>query len=418
MDRAGLTGRGGAGFPAARKMRAVAAAGHAAAGRGRIGERGGPVVVANGAESEPASAKDITLLSQVPHLVLDGIALAAEAVSASDAYLCVGGSANLAGGGVPDLVSRLESAVAERQRAGIDRVPVRIAEVPRGYVTSEESALVHFLNGGPALPTYVPPRPFERGVHGRRTLVNNVETLAHMALIGRYGAAWFRGVGTAAEPGSALFSVSGAVTRPGVYEAALGTPIRELLALAGGTRQPAQAVLAGGYFGGWLPAAAVDLPAADADLRGAGALLGAGIVVVLPPAACGLAETARVARYLAGESAGQCGPCVNGLPAIAGAIERIAYGGGGARVHQELTQLIALVEGRGACHHPDGAARLVASALRVFAPDLRRHRSGPCQHAGAPPVLAVPGQRRKSERRDETRRGNARRDNARRGRAR
>ena len=383
MDRAGLTGRGGAGFPAARKMRAVTAG-----QRGRAGARSRAILVANAAESEPASAKDMTLLSLAPHLVLDGIALAATAVSASDAYLCVGSRA-------PDLVRKLEMAVAERRRAGLGEVPVRVVAVPPGYVSSEESAIVHFLNGGPALPTFVPPRPFERGVRGRRTLVNNAETLAQMALIGRYGAEWFRAVGTRKEPGSALFTVCGAVAQPGVYEAALGTPIRDLLELAGGPSQPIQAILAGGYFGGWLPATAVSLPATDRDLRAAGAGLGAGVFAALPAAACGLAETARLARYLAGESAGQCGPCRNGLPAIASTIEQIAHRGGGARAHQALTRFIGLVEGRGACHHPDGAARLVATAARVFAEDVRRHRGGPCPHAGDPAMLPVPRRERR-----------------------
>lgn len=383
VGRAGLTGRGGAAFPTAAKMRAVAGGGLNAGQRGRFAGRGGAVVVANAAESEPASAKDVTLLGRSPHLVLDGIALAAAAVSAGEAYLCVSGA-------VTGLAAELERAVADRQRAGIDQVPVRVTEIPHGYVSSEESALVHHLNGGPAVPTFVPPRPFDRGVHGRRTLVNNAETLAHMALIGRYGADWFRAIGTPEAPGSALFTVCGAVARPGVYEAALGTPVGELLELAGGARQPVQAILAGGYFGGWLPAAATGLPATAGDLRNAGACIGSGVVAALPAAACGLAETARLARYLAAESAGQCGPCLNGLPAIAATVEEIAFRGGGARAHQTLTQLISLVEGRGACHHPDGAARLVASALRVFAEDLRRHRSGPCRNTRAPAVLPVP----------------------------
>jgi len=368
-------------------MRAVADVRAAAGRRGA----GSAVVVANAAESEPASAKDITLLERAPHLVLDGIALAAAAVSARNAYLCVGAAAR-------HLVGQLETAVLARRRAGLDEVPVRIAEVPPGYVTSEETALIHFLNGGTAKPTFVPPRPYDRGVRGRRTLVNNAETLAQMALIGRYGADWFRAVGTAGAPGSALLSICGAVARPGVYEAALGTPVKALVELAGGARQPVQAILTGGYFGAWLPAAAIGLPATDRDLRKAGASLGAGVIAVLPASACGLAETARVARYLAGQSSGQCGPCVNGLPAIASALEQIAFRGGGARAHQALTQFIALVEGRGACHHPDGVARLVATALRVFAEDLRRHRGGPCRNASGPAVLPVPAGRREERR--------------------
>jgi NADH:ubiquinone oxidoreductase subunit F (NADH-binding) len=376
IERAGLTGRGGAGFPTARKMRAVA-------GQRRRG--GAPVVVANGVESEPASGKDALLLSQSPHLVLDGIAAAAAAVGAGEAYLCVEG-------GHPRRAGQLSAAIKDRAQAGIDEAAVQLMALPGRYVASEESALVNFLNGGPAVPVYVPPRPFERGVGGRPTLVNNVETLAHVALIARYGPDWFCSVGTQAAPGSALLTISGAVRRPGVYEVALGTRLGDLIALAGGAAEPPQAILAGGYFGGWLPLpAAVDVPASHPGLRSAGAALGAGVLIVLPGSACGVAETARVFRYLAGQSAGQCGPCTYGLPAIADALDHIAWHGGDERAGAWLRRLLPLVEGRGACHLPDGAVALAASAVRVFGADLERHlRDGPCQRVTRASVLAVP----------------------------
>jgi NADH:ubiquinone oxidoreductase subunit F (NADH-binding) len=379
VERAGLTGRGGAAFPAARKMRAVTGADR----RGR--RRGGAVLIANGAESEPASGKDSILLRQSPHLVLDGIALAAGAVGAATAYLCVDGA-------VPGRVDGLLAAVAERRQAGLAEAAVRVVAVPGGFVASEESALVNFLNGGPAVPVYVPPRPFERGVGGQATLVNNVETLAHMALIARYGAEWFGAVGTLAAPGSALVTIGGAVGRPGVYEIALGRPAGELIELAGGPAEPLQAILAGGYFGGWLslPAAAA-VPVSPPGLRSAGASFGAGVLIALPADCCGLAETARVLRYLAGQSAGQCGPCTFGLPAIADALAHLAWQGRDERAAEWLRYLLPLVDKRGACHFPDGAVALVASALRVFAHDLQRHLSrGPCPAANRPPVLPIP----------------------------
>ena len=377
-ERSGLTGRGGAAYPAGRKLRAV---------RERAGLRGA-VVIANGMESEPASAKDAALLARAPHLVLDGIALAAEATAARAAYLCVRR---------PAQADALAAAVAER--AGRDQVPVQLVLVPERYVASAESSLVRFINGGPALPGFTPPRPFERGVRGRPTLVSNVETLANLALISRRGAGWFRSAGTPAEPGSALVTVSGAARWPGVYEIALGTPVRDVLALAGGTDEVGgvQAVLAGGFFGRWLPGgAALGAPAAPEALRAAGASFGAGIFLILPAGGCGLAETARVVRYLAGQSAGQCGPCLHGLPAITDALEQLAFGADGGRgphraaPHRAtLRTLFGLVEGRGACHLPDGVARLAESALRVFADDVRRHERGPCPAANRP-VFPVP----------------------------
>jgi NADH:ubiquinone oxidoreductase subunit F (NADH-binding) len=382
VERAGLTGRGGAAFPMARKMRAVTTAA-ARPGRGR--RRGPAVVVANGAESEPASAKDAILLRQSPHLVLDGIALAAAAVGAATAYLCVDGAD-------PARAGRLVAAVAERQQAGLPGPAVRVVELAAGYVASEESALVNFLNGGRAVPVYVPPRPFERGVGGQPTLVSNVETLAHLALIARYGPDWFATVGVRAAPGSALVTVGGAVSRPGVYEIGLGLPAGELIELAGGAAEPLQAILAGGYFGGWLPLpAAAAVPLSPPGLRSAGASFGAGVMVAVPVACCGLAETARVLRYLAGQSAGQCGPCTFGLPAIADALAHIAWQGRDERAAEWLSSLLPLVDKRGACHLPDGAVALVASALRVFAADLRQHLTrGPCPGAARPPVLPIP----------------------------
>jgi NADH:ubiquinone oxidoreductase subunit F (NADH-binding) len=379
VERSGLAGRGGAGFPAGRKLRAVAQ--RASQGGAR---RSGAVIVANGAESEPASAKDRMLLARAPHLVLDGIAAAADAVAATRCYLCVHA-------GNDELPLRLAAAVSERQRAGLDPVPVEVMTAAGGYLASQESALVNTLNGGPGKPTFVPPRPFEKGAHGRPTLVANVETLAHIALIARFGADWFREVGQGA--GSALVTVSGAVRKPGVYEIALGMPLRDLLRQAGGPSEKPQAVLAGGYLGGWLAyEQALGISVSDRALRGAGGALGPGVLILLGESACGLAEAAWIAGYLASQSAGQCGPCSNGLPALAGTLRQIAFGRPDNSALRSAKHLSGLVRGRGACHLPDGAAAFVTSALSVFSAELARHRSsGPCVQARRRPTLPAPG---------------------------
>jgi NADH:ubiquinone oxidoreductase subunit F (NADH-binding) len=251
--------------------------------------------------------------------------------------------------------------------------------VPDGFVAGEETALVQFLNRGVAKPTFTPPLPFERGVGKAPTLVQNVETLAQLALIARFGAGWFRSVGTANEPGSALVTISGAVAEPGVYEVALGTSLRELVAQAGGVTEHVRAFLVGGFFGSWLDEReAADALLLETDLQPRGARLGARAIVVLPTSACGICETAAVMRYLADSSAGQCGPCVHGLDAIARSFERLA-----ARQQlderKELARWIAQVRGRGACHHPDGAAALASSALEVFAREAELHLRGRCE---------------------------------------
>jgi len=349
--------------------------------------KGRPVVVANGSEGEPASAKDQLLLSRSPHLVLDGISLAAFAVRADRAFLVVHQRQRRLG-------ASLEAAAAARAAAGIDPIPVEIVGIPDRYVASEQSAIVQYLNGGPSLPTFSPPRTHERGFDGRPTLVNNVETLAHMALIARHGDRWFRSAGVPGAAGTMLVTVSGAVARPGVYEVQLGTPIGAAVMMAGGLTERPQAILTGGYFGSWLPVElAWQLPLTHRDFKSAGGALGAGIIVVLPDTSCGLAETARVVRYLASESAGQCGPCVFGLPALADAVADLAYDGE-RRPTREAGMLIRLVEGRGACKLPDGATQLVRSALETFADDAAWHEQrGPCYGIQRAPILDVPADR-------------------------
>ena len=360
---AGLTGRGGAAFPSARKLAAVCAAANA-------------VVVGNGAEGEPTSRKDTALLWHAPHLVLDGLQLVAAATGAGTALLCV--HARRTG-----LRVHLEKALSVRG----DTVAVQLVETPPRFLAGEESGLVSHLNGGAGMPAFKEHRVSERGVGGRPTLVQNVETLAHIALIARHGAAWFRAAGTRDEPGSLLCTVTETDGSTRIVETAAGTPLARLLHLD----DSVQAVLAGGYHGGWLSAAqASTLGLSNTYLKPAGAFVGAGVLAALPAARCGLAETASVARYLALESAGQCGPCLNGLPRIAAALGAIARPGPARAELGNLVRWAGLLPGRGACHHPDGTARLVASALRVFAAEIDEHARGRCTAGTTAPFLPVP----------------------------
>ena len=365
VEAAGLTGRGGAGFPTATKLRAVA-------------RRRRTVVVANGTEGEPASAKDKTLTARNPHLVLDGVLVAAELVGADELIVAVSHQAEAS-------LAALREALSQRS----DRRRIRIEATPERFVVGEETALVHWLNGGDAKPTFAPPRPFERGVGGRPTLVQNVETLANLALIARRGPEWFRRLGTEAEPGSVLVTVRGAVRRPGVIEVALGTELRAVVSRCGGLSGPPQAVLVGGYFGAWIEPDA-DLPLTNEALRPLGAALGARTIAVLPESMCGVAETARVVRYMAAQSAGQCGPCVFGLAAVAQCLGEIADCRDGAtEALERLPRLEAQIARRGACAHPDGTLGLVRSALGVFADEIDEHLAGNCtatEHAALLPT--------------------------------
>jgi NADH:ubiquinone oxidoreductase subunit F (NADH-binding) len=219
--------------------------------------------------------------------------------------------------------------------------------------------------------------------------VHNPETLAHLALIARHGADWFRELGTAAEPGSMLITLAGAVRNPGVQEIEFGMPVADVLALAGGPARPLRALLIGGYFGAWVPWPDVaGLPFSAAGLAGAGASPGAGLVAALPADCCGLAETASIARFLASESAGQCGPCVFGLASIAAELTALASGAGADRAL--LRRWLGQVDRRGACRHPDGAVRFIRSALRVFAAEADLHARGWCSATSAGRVMPVP----------------------------
>ena len=401
IEQSGLTGRGGGGFPTARKLRAVA------------GGNGRRVVLANGTEGEPASQKDQVLMSREPHLVLDGAAVAAAAVGASEVRVGI----HRAHTGALDA---MRYAVAERQHAEPSALPVRLFGTPSRFVTGEETALVHWMDGGPGVPRGVARRPFERGVSGGPTLVQNVETLAHMTQIAAFGAGWFRCLGTPAEPGTRLVTITGAVRHPGVVEAPVGTTVSALLAAAGGHAEPLSAVLLGGFYGTWADPTVFGAGFSQAGLAPYGATAGAGVIVALPATACGLTETARVLSWFAAESAGQCGPCIWGLADVASGFASVTTGtsGGtavpigpaglvgparpgraglgspaGATTTPAVSTIVRWaddIEGRGACRHPDGAVRLLKSALRVFADDLALHLSGKACSGGHRQVLTVP----------------------------
>lgn len=345
-----LGGRGGAGFPFARKLRAVT--------RSARGQDGRSAVVVNGTEGEPSCLKDVALLLYVPHLVLDGALVAAAALGAEDVVVGVTR---------PDAERSLTEAVAERGPAGRR---VRVVRLPERFVTGEGTALVNGLDGGPAVPSGHRTRTSERGLGGLPTLLSNAETYAQLAVAARLGAPAYGTAGLPDEPGTTLLTVAGTT----VVEVPLGTSLAYVLDLCGTV--PGQGVLIGGFHGRWLdPGAAREALISRKSLAAYDAVLGAGAVLPLPEDTCPAGEVARVARWLARESAGQCGPCVRGLPSLADAVERLVAGGGGAALDAVQARMRG-VRGRGACSHPDGTSSFVASALAVFPDEFRDHALG------------------------------------------
>ena len=371
LEESGLTGRGGGAFPTSVKL-AVS----------QSGGQGG-IIVVNAMEGEPASSKDQLLLTRAPHLVLDGAQYLATLCGSDRVTIC------LPNGRVA-VVAAVRHALQERRAHRYARVREEIAQPPDRFIAGEESALVNWLESARSAPVFRPDKGIPLRIKKRPALVHNAETLAHIALIARYGAGPFRARGMAEEPGTCLVTLSGAVTHSGVVEVDKGTPLWDI-AQRGQPIEPIQALLVGGYGGTWVGAAHFRTPYASIPLRTIGATAGVGVIVALGETSCGLAESARIARYLAGESSGQCGPCAFGLPAIADDLAGLVSGQSDNGLLARLERRLRHVNGRGACRHPDGAVALVRSALSVFASDVAAHSRGtPCPSWRKPTLLRFP----------------------------
>ncbi|GAA4168799.1 NADH-ubiquinone oxidoreductase-F iron-sulfur binding region domain-containing protein [Gryllotalpicola koreensis] len=360
LEASGLTGRGGAGFAAWRKLAATVKAGDSS-------PRARPVVIGNGAEGEPLSRKDETLMTNAPHLVIDGLLAAGAAVGAGELYLYASEPA----------LSAIQGAVAERA----DAAGIRIVAAADTFLSGQASAVVNAIETGRPVPRDAVGRLSASGLRGRPTLLHNVETLAHIGLIARYGAAWFRAAGTTTDPGTRLVTVAGDVPQPQVLEVHGGARIDAVLAAAGAEPDRISAVLVGGYHGAWLTADRLGAALSAEALAPHGAHPGAGILLALDRTRCAVQATAEIIDYLAGQSARQCGPCLFGLPALAASWRELATGAAPADAPHRTWTLADAVDGRGACAHPDGTARLSRSATRAFAADIEQHRHGRCLRA-------------------------------------
>lgn len=360
-ERAAVRGRGGAGFPVALKLRTVSE------------QRGRKHVVVNLSEGEPASAKDGALVLTAPHLILDGAELVARALGVHQVHLTV-----------PEerawVTRSLERAIRERDAGrGRAKITWTFHSAAARFVSGEASAVTELIDGRTNLPvtSWVPTA--YAGVRGQPTFLSNAETYAQLAALtldpGNVP-------GTAEEPGTRLLSLSSPVGPIRVVEVPHGTPWRDVLS----PEQLARPVLIGGYHGMWVAAGALTTRTVTAaDLSELGVGLGAGVVIPLAEGECPVRRTGVILNYLAGQSARRCGPCFRGLPALAAAFDELLHG----EPLEPVLELVGLVQGRGACAHPDGTARLVRSAVTSFGPELEAHAHGRCQAQTRVPMGAA-----------------------------
>jgi len=366
VDLSGLLGRGGAAFPMAVKVRAV---------RDNGRRRGGTVVVANGEEGEPASIKDRWLLRHRPHLVLDGLRLAARMAEATRAHVYVSDRR---------AAESVETALAEVDAALLDGIAISVVAVEPSYVAGEETAAVRVLNGGPAKPTDKPPRPFEEGVGGFPTLVSNVETLANLPFLHRHGAAAFRRHGTSTSPGTFLATITGAGRPPALYEIPHGVAFTDLLRVHGVPADQVSGVLMGGYFAGLVNRDMLDVTLDHESMRRLNSGLGCGAIAILTDD-CPVAVAASVMAYYDRENAGQCGSCFNGTAAMSAVTEALRDGVATDEDLARLERWSVVLRGRGACATLDGATNLAASLLAQFPQMVASHLENGCTtcHSGA-----------------------------------
>ncbi|NUR09113.1 MAG: hypothetical protein HOQ45_19155 [Nocardioidaceae bacterium] len=369
LRRVDIRGRGGAGFPFATKLESAAKA------------SGRTTVVVNVSEGEPASLKDAAVAMTRPHLILDGAVLAARVLGAREIHLVLPGEH-------PEVRRSMQRAVEER-RTEDGRLRWRTHQASRRFVAGQARAVIELMSGRENLPvTSWQPEVF-KGYKGRPTLLSNAETYSQVASLALHGADGYLSLGTADEPGTALLTVDGDAARPQVLEVAHGTPWGEVLA----DHVLDRPVLVGGYHGTWAaPSALRRLTVSRPGMTEAGLALGAGVVLPLEDGDCPLHRTTRITDYLAGQSARRCGPCLNGLPALADAVRAVSRGGQGV---ERIEHLAGLLARRGACAHPDGTLRLVQSMLTAFPDEVDRHAEGRCSYvepaADATPTRCLTG---------------------------
>ncbi len=365
VKAAGLRGRGGAGFPTGVKW-----------GFMPKDAPGQKYVVCNSDESEPGTCHDRDILRYNPHAVIEGMAIGGYAMGATVGYNYIRGEF------MDEPVPRFEEALSEAYAAGLLGRNLKGSGIDfdlhafvgaGAYICGEETGLLESLEGKPGRPRFKPPFPAACGLYGRPTTINNTQSFASVPTILRKGPAWFAGLGPEASGGTALFSVSGHVNRPGNFELPMGIPFRDLLDLAGGVRggRALKAVIPGGSSVPVVPAAAILDATMDYNgLKAIGTSFGTGAVIVMDETTCMVRALRRISRFYWAESCGQCTPCREGTGWLYRMLTRIIDGHGRPEDQQLLVEVANRIEGHTICALGDAAAWPVQSFLRHFAEEF------------------------------------------------
>lgn len=369
VEAAGLTGKGGAGFPTHRKMRYMLAQ----AGAKKF-------LILNGSEHEPGSFKDRYLLEHYAPTVVEGALILAYAVQATHIIIAINQAS-------PTCIQQMTGALLAARGAGVDfaGIEVEVVAVPDIYIVGEESALLEVIEGRTPLPRRKPPYPIERGVYGAPTLIHNIETAAHLPIIVASGPSAYRALGRN-NNGITLCTLGEEFVRPGVHEIPLGTPLREVLQQWGGglsSGLPIKAVQPGGPSAGFLAAADLDLPLDAQVLREHGSALGCAAIRAFSVASCMVREISTILEFFAHGSCGQCPRCRMETNMLHTIVQRVLTGSGNATLLGQVDKLIELAKGQGICTLIDMPVAPLKSGLRLFADEFAAHLAGSCSICAA-----------------------------------
>jgi NADH:ubiquinone oxidoreductase subunit F (NADH-binding) len=376
VSNAELRGRGGAGFPTGKKWsftRECAEEPH--------------YLVMNGGEDEPGSKKDRVLMENLPHLVIEGVILAAYAIGASKAYLYINANYEAA-------IKSITNALAEAKDAGYwgenvlgnnFSVGIEITPAPHNYVAGEDTAALEVIEGKKAWPRQKPPFPVTVGLFGKPTAVNNVETLANVPPILLHGADWYRGFGTADSSGTMIFSLNEDVNRPGIYELPFGTPLRHLVEACGGGMKGGRkikAIMPAAPSSAFLAPDKIDTPLDHNSMREAGSALGCGVVKLVPQGSCIVEEVLKISEFFTAECCGQCPACRMETNTLTSLLKKVQQGQGGQAILEQFGKILAFNRGKGFCNLISMPGPPIESALKLFPEDFAAHLStGKCPAA-------------------------------------